>query len=573
EGRRVLLTFGLIGPGKGIEVAIRAMPRIVAKHPDVIYFVLGATHPNLLRSEGNAYRTSLQRLVEQLKLDEHVVFHDRYVSTEELLRYLSVADVYVMPYPNVMQITSGTLAYAVGAGKPVVSTPFWHAEELLADGRGVLFPFGDSEALADRVCQLLENDTERHAIRKRAYLYSRPMIWPEVAKSYLRLASEVLAERRRRPRPLAAFRADALDVTSTPDADLRHMLRLTDDTGILQHAIYATPDRHHGYCSDDNARALIVALQQFELTRDTAVLPPADIYLAFLHHAFNREVRRFRNFLSYDRHWLEDAGSEDCHGRCLWALGTAVQLAPSDAILAMATRLFLESIEPAGQFRSPRAWAFSLIGLHRYLQRFSGDTRARRMRQTLAERLMNLFAANATDRWPWCEDSVTYANAKLPHALILSGRAMEEPQMLQQGVKSLTWLVQQQITETGRVSIIGNQGWLTRDGIRARFDQQPIEAMALVEACAEAYRATGEQVWFDRTRQIFSWFVGNNDTQTSLYDPQTGGCCDGLHAGGPNHNQGAEATVSWLLSVQAVIDMNRSHALRDSERAASAIQP
>lgn len=560
EGRRALLTFGLIGAGKGIEVAIRAMPKIVEKHPDAIYMILGATHPNLLRNEGNAYRNSLERLVDQLDLNEHVVFHNRYVTTEELLRYISVADVYLMTYPNRSQITSGTLAYAVGAGKPVVSTPFWHAEELLGNGCGKLVPFGDSDAIADAVNDLLSNETERHAMRKRAYLSGRSMIWSEVAKSYIRLASEVLAERRRRPRAILAPRAETIDISSTPDVDLRHMLRLTDDTGILQHAIHSTPDRNHGYCVDDNARALIVALMHYELSRDPSALAAADTYLAFVHHAFNRDVQRFRNFLSYDRRWLEDVGSEDSHGRSLWALGTAVQLAPNDSVLAMSTRLFQESAPTASQFSSPRAWAFSIIGLHRYLTRFSGDTHSRRLREEVAQRIMDRFVSESTQEWPWFEPTVTYANAKLPHALILAGTAAEDPAMLKQGLEALEWLVHNQLV-AGRISLIGNGGWLTRDGSRARFDQQPIEAMALVEACAEAYRVTAEEKWFDHTRACFSWFLGNNDLQAAVYDAQTGGCCDGLHAGGPNQNQGAESTLSWLISLLTVTELNRTRAL------------
>lgn len=560
EGRRVLLTFGLIGPGKGIEVAIRAMPEVVARFPDVVYLVLGATHPQLLRHEGNAYRNSLERLVEQLKLEDHVVFHNRYVSRDELQRYLSVADVYVLPYPNRSQVTSGTLAYALGAGKPVVSTPFWHAEELLADGRGVLFPFNDSPALAAAVCHLLGSDTERHAMRKKAYVHARPMVWSEVASAYLRLMNEVLAERRTRPRPTPPTRGEIVDIVSTPDVSLAHLRRMTDDTGMLQHATHATPDRSHGYCADDNARALIATLMYYDLTRDESVLPLVDNYMAFLHHAFNRSAGRFRNFMGYDRNWTEDVGSDDSHGRCIWALGTAVQLAPGEQVRSLATRLLADALGATAQLASPRAWSFALVGIHRYLTHFSGDSNARRIRNSLAERLMDLFDRNATPEWPWCEDQVTYANARLSHALILTGRATDNEAMLRQGLASLTWLLDQQMFR-GRVSLIGNNGWLNRDGGRARFDQQPIEAMTLIEACAEAYRATADDQWFDRTRLVLEWFLGNNDTGTQVYDAKTGGCRDGLHPGGSNLNQGAESTLAWLISVLTVMDLNRARTL------------
>ncbi|HLU49514.1 MAG TPA: glycosyltransferase family 4 protein, partial [Planctomycetota bacterium] len=406
EGRTVLLTFGLLSPGKGIEVAIRAMPRIVERFPDVIYMVLGATHPHILRTQGNAYRQSLERLARDLGVRNHVVFHNRFVNLNELIGYVGSADIYILPYPQKAQITSGTLAYALGAGKAVVSTPFWYAEEMLADGRGRLFPFNDSEKLSEAVIDLLENGSERDAMRKRAYLHTRSSVWPEVARSYLRLAGQVIRERARRPRPVTFYRAED-DPAVLPEPSLAHVRRLTDDTGILQHAVYAVPNRFHGYCTDDNARALIAVLEYYDLYGDESVLELVDTYLAFLHHAFNRDQRRFRNFLSYDRRWLETIGSEDSHGRALQALGVAVEHASNDATLTVATRLFHESLERAEEFHSPRSCAFAAIGIQSYLARFGGDTRARRTRDTLARRILNAFRKFATESWPWCEETVT----------------------------------------------------------------------------------------------------------------------------------------------------------------------
>jgi glycosyltransferase involved in cell wall biosynthesis len=563
EGRRVLLTFGLLSPGKGIEVAIRAMPRIVAKHPDVMYIILGATHPHVLKSEGNAYRSSLERLVDQLGLDDHIVFHNRFVTLEELLGYIGVAEIYVTPYPNKQQITSGTLAYAVGAGKAVVSTPYWHAEELLAEGRGRIFPFGDTNALADNVIELLSDDVLLADIRKRAYAHCRPMIWKEVARSYLALAADAAKERSRKPRPIMLARAEATEVAAIPDVSIAHLRRLTDDTGILQHAVYAVPNRHHGYCTDDNARALVAALMHYDLTKDDSAVALADTYLSFIHHAFNPVQKRFRNFMSYDRNWLEDIGSEDVHGRTVWALGSAVMLAPNDAILSLSIRMFHEAIQVLDTFTAPRSWAFALVGLHAYLSRFGGDTPARRIRQLLAERLLAQFKANASANWPWCEDVLTYDNAKLPHALILAGKETGNTEMLAQGLHSLEWLVKLQVLDSGRVSLIGNRGWLDRKGNRARFDQQPVEAMAIAEACAQAYRVTGDEIWFDRARTFLDWFTGNNDTGASLYDHQTGGCRDGLSADGPNLNQGAESTLAWLIALLTVMELHRARALEE----------
>ncbi|HEY7090125.1 MAG TPA: hypothetical protein VH518_18655, partial [Tepidisphaeraceae bacterium] len=306
---------------------------------------------------------------------------------------------------------------------------------------------------------------------------------------------------------------------------------------------------------------LVVGLMYYDQTHDDSVLPLVDTYVSFVHHAFNSQTRRFRNFMSYDRKWLEDVGSEDVHGRSIWGLGTAAMLAPNDAVLSLATRLFNDALEPLERLTFPRAWAFALIGINNYLNRFPGDTQSRRFRKLLADRLMALFRENASPDWPWCENLVTYDNARLPQALMLTGRALQDEQMVQQGITSLDWLVSVQTVEGGRISIIGNNGWLDRSGKRARFDQQPLDAMALVEACAEAYRITSEELWFDRTREILAWFTGNNDTHSSLYDYQTGGCRDGLHSDGPNLNQGAESTLAWLVSLMTVMDLNRTRSI------------
>ena len=564
--RLVLLTFGLLSPGKGIEVVLEALPEIVRQHPETAYVILGATHPHLLRREGDAYRDSLKRQVEQLGLGENVVFCNRYVSLDELCGYIGAADIYVTPYHNLEQITSGTLAYAVGAGKAVVSTPYWHAQELLADGRGVLVPFRDSEAMSEAISTLIGDSARRTVIRKRAYMHGRGMVWAEVAKSYLALAGEVVSERHERPKPLRAFRP-VRTVTALPELNLSHLRRLTDDTGVLQHAIYAVPDRHHGYCADDNARALVAALMCHDLRRDTKVLPLIDVYLSFLHHAFNPANRRFRNFLTYDRRWVEEAGSEDVHGRAIWAIGLAVALAPNEATMSFATRLLAAGIEVVESFTSPRAWAFTVVGLQAYLERFPGDTNVRRIRTRLGERLGERFAENASEDWPWCEDTVTYDNAKLPNALILCGIGAQDERMLQQGLRSLSWLVQVQTGDDGSVSLIGNQGWLTRDGSRSRFDQQPVEAMSTVEACADAYRATKDAVWARRARKFLDWFTGSNETHTMIYDYQTGGCRDGLHADGPNLNQGAESTLSWLISLLTAVKLERELAVDEAEAA------
>ncbi|MFH1708789.1 MAG: glycosyltransferase family 4 protein [Planctomycetota bacterium] len=553
EGRSVLMTFGLLSPGKGIEVAIKALPEIVRAHPEVIYVVVGATHPHVLKHEGNAYLVSLQRLAKKLKVQDHVLFHNRYVELEELCRYLGAADIYVVPYPGRTQITSGTLAYAMGMGKPVVSTPFVYAEEMLAGDCGQLFAFDDATALAREVNGLIEDPGLRNSMRKRAYMATRNMIWPEVGRAYLKLADDVLQERSRCPRPVPSLLSHG-EFEGLPEPNITHLRTLTDNTGIIQHAIYSVPDRAHGYATDDNARAAITAVYYYDLFKDDTVLPLLQTYLAYLHHAFDRTTKRFRNILTYDRQWSEtsEQSSSDAHGRALWALGVVTARAPNPSLLTFATRLFIEGLERVDGLNSPRTWAFILVGIHAYLQRYAGDALVRRVRIALVQRLHAAYRGNATAAWPWWEDTVTYANAKLPHALIIAGHGLADPAMLADGLHALEWLVGLQLGSDGMVSLIGNQGWLRRDGSRATFDQQPIEAMALIEACAEAFRCTGDPAWKERANQFLGWFLGNNDTHSMLYDFATGGCRDGLHSDGANLNEGAESTLAWLIALLTV---------------------
>ncbi len=553
EGRKVILTFGLLGPGKGIEDMLKAMPQIVQRHPEALYIILGATHPHVKRVSGEEYRQELQRLVRQLGLREHVIFHNRFVTLEELCHYIGATDIYVISYPTPDRVVSGSLAYALGAGKAVVSTPYRYAEEMLAEGRGCLVPFSDPTAMADSICHLLEHEEERHAMAKRAYQFSRKMVWKEVAQSYLKLAGKVLSERAEHPRPLFAFTQQVQISDELPSPNLQHLRNMTDDTGMLQHAIFATPNRAHGYCIDDNARALIATLLYWNLLKDDSVISLMHTYLAFMAAAFNPELKRFRNFMSYERHWLEDAGSEDSHARAIWALGFAVANAPNDSIRSISARLFSEALPAVRKFTALRALAFSLIGIHAYLARFGGDTDVRRLRANLARRLYKQWKQNATPDWPWCEDVVTYANARLPHALLLSGQWIPEPRMIECGLQSLEWLLHVQTGADGQLSIIGNKGWLNRDAqAAARFDQQPIELMGLIDACMEAYRITRDKHWIVEAHRCLEWFLGKNDLQVPLYDFKTGGCCDGLTPQGTNGHQGAESTLAWLISLLTV---------------------
>ncbi|MGA6924991.1 MAG: glycosyltransferase family 4 protein, partial [Desulfosarcina sp.] len=555
EGRKVLLTFGLLSPNKGIETVLRALPEVVKKEPDVVYIILGTTHPHVLQSQGDAYRHRLEQLVRQSGLEDHVIFHNRFVELKELCEFLGMVDVYITPYLNPAQITSGTLAYAMGTGKAVISTPYWYATEMLAEDRGRITPFNEPTAMAGQIIDLLKNEVQRHAMRKRAYLFSREAIWPEVARQYLQLFSEVRQSRARHPRPLRIHDQSipAMSRVDLPEIKFDHLKILTDDTGILQHAKYTISDRRHGYCTDDNARALVAtAMGAASLPAERRHLDLlSGHYLGFLLYAFNEKKGRFRNFMSYSRRWQETIGSEDAHGRALWGLGKAVTFLQDPGHLAMSTILFNKGLRAAEDFRSPRAAAFSLIGMNAYLDKFSGDSEARRIRRILADRLFDQFKQQTTDDWPWLEESLNYANGKLPHALLLCGRWMLRKEMIDMGLWTLRWLVTIQ-TEAGHFVPIGCHGWYPRGGIRARFDQQPIEANAMVEACVEAFDITKDPAWFDSAVMCFNWFLGQNDLTLPLVDPATGGCRDGLTPDGINQNEGAESSLAWLLSLMTL---------------------
>ena len=562
EGRKVILTFGLLGPGKGIEVMLESMPAIIENNPDATYLILGATHPDVIRSAGgDEYRHILKMMVNRLGIEDHVLFHSRFVTLDVLCKYLSAADVYCTPYPAREQIVSGTLAYAMGAGAAVVSTPYWYAEEMLAEGRGQLVPFNDSEAFAREINGLLQDDDRRADMRRRAYQHCRQMVWKEVARSHVALLNRSLEKRILTPRPLPAEVAAAVRprlpklIEELPEPNLRHLRLLTDDTGMLQHAVYSTPNRREGYCSDDNARALIAVNMFHNMFHDESLLPLIHIYLSFLHDAFSRDTGRFRNFMSFDRQWLEDVGSEDSHARTLWGLCETVRLAQNDGIRDMATRLFMDGLQIVESFTSPRAWAFTLIGLHSYMEIYGGDASVRRLRAVLANRLHEQFLSNGDEEWLWCEDTLTYANGRLPHALLLSGQWIPDAKMRETGIRSLHWLLDLQTSPDGHISVFGNEKPFSRDGERADFDQQPIELMGLIDACAEAYRSTGDRQWLHHADSCLRWFLGDNDTNAPIYDFQTGGCCDGLSRHGPNRNQGAESTLSWLLSLATMYNI------------------
>jgi glycosyltransferase involved in cell wall biosynthesis len=552
EGKEVLLTFGLLSPNKGIENVIKALPQILARHSNVVYMVSGVTHPHILRREGDKYRQYLQNLAKELSVEANVIFRNRFVSPDEMVELIGAADIYITPYKHKAQVVSGTLAYALSAGKAIISTPYLHAVELLDDERGALVPFDDPEAIAAKTVELLDNATARHAMRKRAYLYGRDMVWSRVAQKYMKSFERIYNERLRNPRATFSARNTEKNLDRLPAIKLDHLYRMTDHTGMVEHAVFVVPNYPEGYSTDDNARALIVTtlLEEIGVHAPANSADLASRYLAFLWHAFDPTTKRFRNSLTYECQWHESEHSEDSHGRALWGLGTVLGRSKNAGLRGAAGRMFELAVPAAVEFKSPRACAFALLGMQEYLDSFPGDRAALSASDALADRLLSSYRIHRTEDWKWFENSLSYSNARLPQALMRAGVRAGNEEMLSAGLEALDWLVALQRCEVkGHFVPIGSQGFYSKTTEKARFDQQPVESCAAVSACLQAYQATGKGRWRKEAWSAFNWFLGDNDLQIALYDPATGGCRDGLHPDRANENQGAESTLSFLMAL------------------------
>ncbi|HEX6099694.1 MAG TPA: glycosyltransferase family 4 protein [Thermoanaerobaculia bacterium] len=554
DGRPLILTFGLLSPDKGIEHVIDALPTILSHYPDAVYIVLGATHPHIIERQGETYRLMLEDRAARLGVASSVIFHNRFVSQPELSEFLAAADIYITPYVNPEQITSGTLAYALGAGKAVISTPYAYAKELLADDRGILVPWNDSSAIAAEIVGLLDDPEKRMRLRTRAAAHGRAMLWPSVAHSYLRTFERARTEQAERLHTAFHARTLATRPAELPQVNLDHVQIMSDGTGMLQHATFSVPRYDEGYCLDDNARALMLMTLIEESGADDprAVRTLASRYLAFVNHAWNGSLKRFRNFMSYPRLWQEEQGSEDSHGRALWALGTVMGCSADPGRNSLAGELFHAALPAVAAFSSPRAWAYALLGIEQYLHAFEGDRNVQHAGREIADRLLGLFRRTDQPEWPWCEPRVTYCNARLPQALIATASWTGDSAMAATGIRSLEWLMTIQQTPDGYFAPVGTNGFFERGMTAAVFDQQPVEACATVSACMHAFRTTGDHRWAEHARRAFTWFLGQNQLQQPLYDPLSGGCRDALHADRLNENQGAESTLSFLL---ALMDM------------------
>ncbi len=543
--RRLLLTFGLLSPNKGIETVIRALPAVVKEFPDVTYFVVGATHPVILRREGEAYRTMLEHEAEALGVREHLVFRGQFVSDAELHKYLLAADIFISPYLNEAQVTSGALSYAMGAGTAVVSTPYWHAQELLADGRGCLFPFRDHEALAHELIQLLGSRTELGRVRDAAFAFAQPMAWPRIGEAYRKLIGDALQVGERRPREVPR-------ATSLPELCFDHLLRMTDDTGIIQHATYSVPNRRTGYCVDDNARALIVAVHADRVQASATTRALVTTYLSYLESSQTYDGN-FHNFMSYARALESARPSDDCVGRAIWALGVCAELAEDKGCRMLAREMCTRALPHAREL-GPRGTAHVILGLVSLLATEPQSTEFRNMLDGLVNKLTSRFHENATSSWRWFEPTLTYDNAILPLALFAAYGVTGERGSLRDAREALEFL-EEVCFEGKQLRLVGNVGWHSRGGEKAHTDEQAIDASAFVLAFRCAYLVTQDRHYLKRMRESFAWFLGGNRLGLPLYDFATGGCCDGLGATSVNQNQGAESTVCFLMSLLKMLEL------------------
>ncbi len=547
EGKKVLLTFGLISRNKGIETVIAALPEVVKKHPDVLYLIIGKTHPSVLRYDGEEYRNFLMRKVKTLALENHVLFLNEFIEQDDLFRYLSAADIYITPYLNEAQITSGTLAYAVGVGTAVISTPYWHAQELLDEGRGRLFDFNDSEALSKILLELLNQPETLKELRKKAYDYGRKITWPQIGEEYIELTERVVEEK-----PEVVVKKEiTIDPLILPHFSLVHIKRLTDDTGIIQHAKFGIPNLKDGYCLDDNARAMLTVLMTYWQNKDPLSLDLLPVYLSYIHYMQNSDGK-FRNFLSFDRRFLDEIGSEDSFGRAVWALGYLLANPPNDAYYQFGKLIFLNAAPNFEKFKTVRGIANTLIGISYYLRSNSSDEAMISTMKKLANKLVRRYETARKKNWEWYEAILTYDNGIIPLSLFHAYRLVNNDKYLNTALTTMEFLARITMRE-GYLSPIGNEEWFKLGGKRAMYAQQPVDAQAMVLMFHQAYMVTKNKDFLNQLFTSFMWFLGENDLRMSLYDFETEGCCDGIEQQGINRNQGAESSLAYLISHLTVL--------------------
>lgn len=551
DGRFVILSFGLLNPGKGIELVLEALPEVVKNHPEVLYVILGKTHPEVAKFHGEKYRERLKKLTRENHLENNVVFIDEFLADEVLFNYINASDIYITPYHSQEQITSGTLAYAVALGKVVVSTPYWYAQEILSGGRGCLVPFNDPKTLAMTLNRLLSNQEEMSEMSRAAYHFGRSMIWPRVSEMYNNVFKRTYKEYYlKKLEKISTIRVSS-PVHHVQVNLIKLFERLTDDTGIFQHTKYGIPDLKYGYSSDDVGRALglVVRMSKFEDKSKCYYL--AKKYLSFIRYV-QKEDGRFHNFVGYDRRYMDEVGSDDTFGRVLAGLGSTVAWSSNASVGSLAKELFDTAIAnlrpdlPVSHY--PKAIAYSICGLHDYLKKYPGTPKVIDLLRSGADYLVKLYHTNRSNDWEWFEPAVTYANAKVPYALMLAYDVFKNSLYLDIAQKTLNFLTNLQYNGV-YFDIIGNKNWLFRGAKRPHFDQQPIEIGYLVEAYCKVFSLVQNKDYLDLANKAFNWFFGNNKLGISVYNIKDGYPLDGLNEDGVNKNSGAESVISFALAI------------------------
>ncbi len=547
ENKKSLLTFGLFSRDKGIDTVIKALPPVVEKHPETLYIILGKTHPAVVRTFGEEYRNYLQRLVGKYNLRRNVYFYDRYVSNKELFSYLSSIDLYITPYLNKAQITSGALSYAIGAGTAVVSTPYWHARELLAEGRGRMFDFDDANSLTDILIDLFDNPSKLEQMRKKAFSFGSKTLWPEIGARYLEHVVNFIKSEVKVP----VKKESIINISLLPRFRLEHIIRLTDNTGILQHAKYGVPNFNHGYTLDDNARALLMAVMAFRQTKSREALELIPVYLSFINYMQNKDGT-FKNILTYSRQFKEKKGSDDSFGRTVWALGYLMRFPPRDTYHQLASSMFKKAFPHFEKIESIRGIAYTIIGICHYLHRSPNDDGMKKVLRQITDKLLRQYEDEKDENWHWFEPKMTYANGILPLALFHTADILKDKKYLEVAMESMNFL-ERTVLKHGYLSLVGNDEWYEKGGTPSQYAQQPIDAMVMVQLAYQAYIFTKNEVYLHMMSTSFMWFLGENDLSVPVYDFETAGCFDGLEQHGLNQNQGAESTLAYLISHLTVL--------------------
>lgn len=554
----MLSTFGLLSPNKGIENVIRAMPDVLAAFPSARYVVLGVTHPHLLAREGEAYRTSLEDLADSLGVAGSVQFINRFVENAELFDYLQASDVYVTPYLNQAQITSGTLSYALALGCFVVSTPYWHAREALAECPGDIVAISDPAAISAALLSRFHDPETLSSLRRKVYQWAEPTRWPIFGQRLLGLITEAtraghraVSSPDRRPPAFPATAMKAID-------------QMTDSCGIFQHSRFAIPDRAHGYCVDDNARALILCNDLIRRRMSTPEIERLHrVYASFVLHAFDEATGLFRNFMDYNRNWTDAEPSQDSQGRTFWALGHAAATVQFAGNTGWASTILQQCFDRIRLLTSPRSKAFVILGCAELMQSPLADDRYDQLMQRFSGELFSQLTACQCADWNWLEDTTSYDNGRIPQAMIAAARLGGDSDLAGAALAALAWLCDIQRIDHGMFCPVGSDSFGRSRQLPHPYDQQPIEAAAMLDAYLEAYKLTHDRIWWRRARTVISWFYGQNMAEVSLVNPSTGHCHDGLNASGLNLNGGAESLLAFqmaLVTYQAFLELVEAEA-------------